>query len=410
MPSSGSHAPPSLQIAWISPANRLQRSMKPREQATFRFGRFVLVPAERLLLADGKAVALTGKAFDLLVALVRQPGHLLTKDELLRAVWPDVVVEEVNLSVNVSALRKVLGAAPGRGVDRDGAATRVPLQLRGRGRRRRHDFHDRTAPRGTDDGHRRCHNSPSAPPPRFPRRRAAFLIGGLAAAAAGMVGWRSLGDRQLHSTRPLRCCPSPSTGPERLSRRWDRRERHRQPDASAGVARRAQGVGVPVQGRSGGPCGCRSRSRDQCSRHGQGCHETATPSRLGVELVDVPETRKFGARRTRCPLQTCPLQGRVTNDLANVLRNHCRRREHRTGGGAHWKHARPTKRICKDATYGISGRSRVCKARSFIFAALSSSTHGSRWPTRRWPTRTRASATWATSHRQGRFLSPARMH
>src|SRR5436305_8410018 len=86
--------------------------MKPHEQATFRFGRFVLVPSERLLLSDGKSIALTGKAFDLLVALVRHAGHLLTKEELLQAVWPGVVVEEVNLSVNVSALRKVLGAAP----------------------------------------------------------------------------------------------------------------------------------------------------------------------------------------------------------------------------------------------------------------------------------------------------------
>ena len=87
--------------------------MKPHEQAVFRFGDFVLVPGERLLLRDGKPLALTGKAFDLLATLVRQAGHLLTKDELLSAVWPDVVVEEVNLSVNVSALRKVLGTAPG---------------------------------------------------------------------------------------------------------------------------------------------------------------------------------------------------------------------------------------------------------------------------------------------------------
>lgn len=86
--------------------------MKPHEQATFRFGRFVLVPSERLLLSDGKPVALTGKVLDLLVTLVRHAGHLLTKDELLQAVWPRGVVEEVNLSVNVSALRKVLGAAP----------------------------------------------------------------------------------------------------------------------------------------------------------------------------------------------------------------------------------------------------------------------------------------------------------
>lgn len=87
--------------------------MKPHEQAAFRFGGFMLVPGERLLLLDGKPLALTGKAFDLLTTLVSQAGHLLTKDELLRAVWPDVVVEEVNLSVNVSALRKVLAAAPG---------------------------------------------------------------------------------------------------------------------------------------------------------------------------------------------------------------------------------------------------------------------------------------------------------
>jgi DNA-binding winged helix-turn-helix (wHTH) protein/TolB-like protein/tetratricopeptide (TPR) repeat protein len=87
--------------------------MKPHEQAVFRFGDFVLVPGERLLLHDGKPLALTGKSFDLLVTLVRQAGHLLTKDELLSAVWPNVVVEEVNLSVNISALRKVLGTAPG---------------------------------------------------------------------------------------------------------------------------------------------------------------------------------------------------------------------------------------------------------------------------------------------------------
>ena len=86
--------------------------MKLHEQAVFRFGRFVLVPSERMLLSDGKPLAMTGKAFDLLVTLVRHPGRLLTKDELLQAVWPGVVVEEVNLSVNVSALRKVLGAAP----------------------------------------------------------------------------------------------------------------------------------------------------------------------------------------------------------------------------------------------------------------------------------------------------------
>jgi hypothetical protein len=49
------------------------------------------------------------KAFDLLVTLVRRSGHLVSKDDLLRAVWPDTIVEEVNLTVNISALRKALG-------------------------------------------------------------------------------------------------------------------------------------------------------------------------------------------------------------------------------------------------------------------------------------------------------------
>jgi DNA-binding winged helix-turn-helix (wHTH) protein len=49
------------------------------------------------------------KALDLLVTLVRRSGHLVSKDDLLRAVWPDTIVEEVNLTVNISALRKALG-------------------------------------------------------------------------------------------------------------------------------------------------------------------------------------------------------------------------------------------------------------------------------------------------------------
>ena len=81
--------------------------------ASFRFGEFTLIPSERLLLRAGQPVSLTGKAFDLLVVLARSNGRLVSKDELLREVWPGLVVEEVNLSVNISVLRKLLGAAPG---------------------------------------------------------------------------------------------------------------------------------------------------------------------------------------------------------------------------------------------------------------------------------------------------------
>ena len=86
----------------------------------YRFGRFELEPDERRLLASGAPVHLRPRAFDLLVALVERSGHLVTKDELLQRVWGKVIVEENTLQVNISALRKVLGAnaiaaVPGRG-------------------------------------------------------------------------------------------------------------------------------------------------------------------------------------------------------------------------------------------------------------------------------------------------------
>jgi DNA-binding winged helix-turn-helix (wHTH) protein len=55
----------------------------------FEFGDFVLAPKERLLLRGGESIPLTPKAFDLLVTLVRCGGHLVSKDDLLRTVWPD---------------------------------------------------------------------------------------------------------------------------------------------------------------------------------------------------------------------------------------------------------------------------------------------------------------------------------
>src|SRR3984957_4865501 len=74
----------------------------------YEFGPFQLDPAERLLLCDGHGVPMTPKAFDLLVVLVERGGHLVEKDELLSAVWPGAFVEEGNLSVTVSFLRKAL--------------------------------------------------------------------------------------------------------------------------------------------------------------------------------------------------------------------------------------------------------------------------------------------------------------
>ena len=75
----------------------------------FRFGEFTLDVAERQLSRCGEAVRLAPKAHEVLVALLRQPGHLVTKDELLARVWPEAFVEEGILTVHVSALRKALG-------------------------------------------------------------------------------------------------------------------------------------------------------------------------------------------------------------------------------------------------------------------------------------------------------------
>jgi len=77
--------------------------------ACVRFGRFELHPGERLLLADGQPVDVGPRAFDLLKVLVERAGKLVTKGELLDRVWPNLVVEENNLQVQVSTLRKILG-------------------------------------------------------------------------------------------------------------------------------------------------------------------------------------------------------------------------------------------------------------------------------------------------------------
>jgi TolB-like protein/DNA-binding winged helix-turn-helix (wHTH) protein/Flp pilus assembly protein TadD len=78
----------------------------------YEFGPFSLDPHERILLRAGTLVATTPKVFDTLLVLVRNQGRVLTKDELLQAIWPGTFVEEVNLAVNISTLRKLLGESP----------------------------------------------------------------------------------------------------------------------------------------------------------------------------------------------------------------------------------------------------------------------------------------------------------
>ncbi len=93
---------------------------EPASTTSLRFGRFEWFPERRQLLADGAPTELGARAFDLLSALIEHRDRVVTKDELLRRVWQGVVVEANNLSVQVAALRKVVGpgaiaTVPGRG-------------------------------------------------------------------------------------------------------------------------------------------------------------------------------------------------------------------------------------------------------------------------------------------------------
>src|SRR5262245_33800879 len=78
----------------------------------YEFGPFRIDTLKRILMRDGEVVQITPKAFDILLALIERNGEALSKDDLMNAVWPDTVVEENNLTRNISSLRKALGEKP----------------------------------------------------------------------------------------------------------------------------------------------------------------------------------------------------------------------------------------------------------------------------------------------------------
>jgi len=75
----------------------------------YMFGPFRIDPTERVLRSNGDIVPLTPKVFEMLLALVESSGRVVQKKELLDRIWPGVFVEEANLNVNMSILRRVLG-------------------------------------------------------------------------------------------------------------------------------------------------------------------------------------------------------------------------------------------------------------------------------------------------------------
>ncbi len=88
--------------------------MTLKEKQLYSFDSFVLNPAEHLLLNNGEAVSITPKTFDLLFTLVKHAGELLSKDALMKTVWPTSFVDESNLTQHISMARKALGEAPGK--------------------------------------------------------------------------------------------------------------------------------------------------------------------------------------------------------------------------------------------------------------------------------------------------------
>ena len=93
-------------------------SGKPRLRGyLYEFGGFRLDPSERTFAHNGQRISLAPKAFDTLLILVQHNGRVLTKEDLIKTLWPDRFVEENNLTQHISALRRVLGKEPGEFIE-----------------------------------------------------------------------------------------------------------------------------------------------------------------------------------------------------------------------------------------------------------------------------------------------------
>src|SRR5438105_8114339 len=78
--------------------------------AIIEFGHFRVLPRRRELLADNRSIQLGGRTFDVLMALIEGQGAVVAKDALMERVWPNRIVEESSLHVQISALRNAFGA------------------------------------------------------------------------------------------------------------------------------------------------------------------------------------------------------------------------------------------------------------------------------------------------------------
>lgn len=96
-------------LSQLYPEPGLDVRREPRAARTeVSFGAFRLLPAQFLLLEGDKPVPLGSRALEILIVLLERPGELVSKQQLMARVWPDVFVEPANLTVHVSALRRTL--------------------------------------------------------------------------------------------------------------------------------------------------------------------------------------------------------------------------------------------------------------------------------------------------------------
>ena len=86
--------------------------MNTDANVVYEFGPFRMDPDKQVLLRDGELIAVTPKAFETLLVLVRRGREVVSKEELLKEIWPDSFVEEANLSQHIFKLRKALGDTP----------------------------------------------------------------------------------------------------------------------------------------------------------------------------------------------------------------------------------------------------------------------------------------------------------
>src|SRR5271154_3401298 len=83
--------------------------MNADAKVVYEFGPFRMDPDKQVLLRDGQLIAVTPKTFEMLLVLVRRGREVVSKEELLKEIWPDSFVEEANLSQHIFKLRKALG-------------------------------------------------------------------------------------------------------------------------------------------------------------------------------------------------------------------------------------------------------------------------------------------------------------